>query len=138
MAEMTEFRKVDVAAGEDTAGPAFAIGQSLAAPLLYRRCDPAELPFRKGKPCRLLIPKLPSTATVAHGRDGWKCDLPDGPARDAHAWKADIYCLRPRYPALCLFKHRRWQLNGQRSIFIHEGGAVPQSGGSPRGSSGVV
>ena len=44
-AEMTELRKIDVAAGKDTAGPAFAVGQSLAAPLLYRRCDPAELPF---------------------------------------------------------------------------------------------
>jgi Lon-like LonC helical domain len=42
---MTELRKIDVAAGIDTAGPAFAVGQSLAAPLLYRRCDPAELPF---------------------------------------------------------------------------------------------
>ena len=42
---MTELRKIDVAAGKDTAGPAFAVGQSLAAPLLYRRCDPAELPF---------------------------------------------------------------------------------------------
>jgi lon-related putative ATP-dependent protease len=45
MAEMTELRKVDVAAGGDMACPAFAIGQLLAAPLLYRRCDPAELPF---------------------------------------------------------------------------------------------
>jgi hypothetical protein len=44
-AEMTELRKIDVAAGKGTAGPAFAVGQSLAAPLLYRRCDPAELPF---------------------------------------------------------------------------------------------
>ena len=42
---MTELRKIDVAAGKGTAGPAFAVGQSLAAPLLYRRCDPAELPF---------------------------------------------------------------------------------------------
>src|ERR1700731_5483950 len=46
---------------------------------------------------------------------GGNATFPIGPARDAHAWKADIYCLRPRYPALCLFKHRRWQLNGQRS-----------------------
>jgi peptide/nickel transport system substrate-binding protein len=42
---MTELRKIDVAAGKDTAGPAFAVGRSLAAPPLYRRCDPAELPF---------------------------------------------------------------------------------------------
>jgi hypothetical protein len=42
---MTELRKIDVAAGKDTAAPAFAVGQSLAAPLLYRRCDPTELPF---------------------------------------------------------------------------------------------
>ena len=45
MAEMTELPKADVAVGGDTAGPAFTIGQSLAAPLLYRRCNPAELPF---------------------------------------------------------------------------------------------
>ena len=45
MAEMTELPKADIAVGGDTACPAFAIGQSLAAPLLYRRCDPAELPF---------------------------------------------------------------------------------------------
>jgi AAA domain len=45
MAEMTELPKADVAVGGDTACRAFTIGQPLAAPLLYRQCDPAELPF---------------------------------------------------------------------------------------------
>jgi hypothetical protein len=57
----------------------------------------------------LAEPFLDTTAVLKlNGSEGWKCDLPDWPGRDAHAWKADIYCLRPRYPALCLFKHRRW------------------------------
>jgi hypothetical protein len=34
---MTELRKIDVAAGKDTAGPAFAVGQSLAPPLTAYR-----------------------------------------------------------------------------------------------------
>jgi len=53
MAEMTELPKADVAVGGDTACPAFAIGQSLAAPLLYRRCDP---PLAMSGPCARVTP----------------------------------------------------------------------------------
>lgn len=42
---MTELREADAVAGRDTVDPAFALGQPLPAPLLYRRCEPAELPF---------------------------------------------------------------------------------------------
>src|SRR5438128_6459746 len=44
MAEATEFRETDLAAGGDGAGPP-ALGKALPVALLYRRCDPAELPF---------------------------------------------------------------------------------------------
>jgi predicted ATP-dependent protease len=42
---MAELRKTDTAAGGNEAAAAFAPGQPLSAALLYRRCDPAELPF---------------------------------------------------------------------------------------------
>src|SRR6516164_1039120 len=41
---MAELRETDTAAGGNEAA-AFAPGQPLSAALLYRRCDPAELPF---------------------------------------------------------------------------------------------
>jgi lon-related putative ATP-dependent protease len=42
---MAELRETDTAAGGNVAAAAFAPGQPLSAALLYRRCDPAELPF---------------------------------------------------------------------------------------------
>ena len=42
---MAELRETDTAAGGNEAAAAFAPGQPLSAALLYRRCDPAELPF---------------------------------------------------------------------------------------------
>ena len=42
---MAELRETDTAAGGNEAAEAFALGQPLSAALLYRRCDPAELPF---------------------------------------------------------------------------------------------
>ena len=38
-------RLADVGAGLQPAGPGFALGRALPPDLLYRRCDPAELPF---------------------------------------------------------------------------------------------
>src|SRR6266540_142416 len=38
-------RAADVGAGAQPAGAGFALGQALPPALLYRRCDPAELPF---------------------------------------------------------------------------------------------
>ncbi len=35
----------DAAGGPQPAGPGFALGEALAPSLLYRRCDPSELPF---------------------------------------------------------------------------------------------
>src|SRR5713226_4005043 len=42
---MAELRETDTAAGGNGAVAAFALGQPLSTALLYRRCDPAELPF---------------------------------------------------------------------------------------------
>src|SRR5260370_26404146 len=42
---MADFRGPDTAAGGNGAVAAFAFGQPLSTALLYRRCDPAELPF---------------------------------------------------------------------------------------------
>src|SRR5271166_2285509 len=44
MARASELRGTDLAAGRDGTG-AFALGKPLSAALLYRRCEPAELPF---------------------------------------------------------------------------------------------
>ena len=43
--KMAELREINTAAGGNGAAAAFALGQPLSAALLYRRCDPAELPF---------------------------------------------------------------------------------------------
>ncbi len=42
---MAELREIDTAGGGNGAAAAFASGQPLPVALLYRRCDPAELPF---------------------------------------------------------------------------------------------
>jgi hypothetical protein len=41
----SKFRESDTATGGNGVAAAFALGQPLPAALLYRRCDPAELPF---------------------------------------------------------------------------------------------
>jgi Lon-like LonC helical domain len=45
MTQETAVRDPDLAAGSAAAGPRFEPGHALATALLYRRCDPAELPF---------------------------------------------------------------------------------------------
>jgi len=45
MSDQPAFRAADPQAGLHPAGPSFALGNALPAALLYRRCDPAELPF---------------------------------------------------------------------------------------------
>jgi lon-related putative ATP-dependent protease len=45
MTEATELREADAEAAGTAAGGAFELGQPVPVPLLYRRCDPAELPF---------------------------------------------------------------------------------------------
>jgi lon-related putative ATP-dependent protease len=45
MPEITEMREVDAADEKHRASRSFTLGQSLPASLLYRRCNPAELPF---------------------------------------------------------------------------------------------
>jgi hypothetical protein len=42
---VTELREADAEAAGTAAGGAFKLGQPVPVPLLYRRCDPAELPF---------------------------------------------------------------------------------------------
>src|ERR1700738_5655552 len=45
MTEVTELRDADAEAAGTAAAGAFKLGQPVPVPLLYRRCDPAELPF---------------------------------------------------------------------------------------------
>ena len=45
MTEATELTAADVSRARDAATPTFALGEPLPVSLLYRRCDPAELPF---------------------------------------------------------------------------------------------
>ena len=45
MSDQPAARASDATSGRGLAGPSFEIGRQLPPPLLYRRCDPAELPF---------------------------------------------------------------------------------------------
>jgi lon-related putative ATP-dependent protease len=45
MKEASELRPADISATENAAAPTFVLGEPVPVPLLYRRCDPAELPF---------------------------------------------------------------------------------------------
>src|SRR5260370_33263642 len=48
MTEVTELREADADAAGTAAGGAFKLGRPVPVPLLFRRCDPAELPFAVG------------------------------------------------------------------------------------------
>ena len=45
MTDQTAARVLDNTVGSQVAGPRFELGRPLPPALLYRRCDPAELPF---------------------------------------------------------------------------------------------
>jgi hypothetical protein len=45
MAQGSGLREADPVAGQASAEPAFTMAEALPPALLYRRCDPAELPF---------------------------------------------------------------------------------------------
>jgi hypothetical protein len=58
-------------------------------------------------------------------------------ACDDRGSKPVIGGLNPQHPMLRLFKPRRWQLNGQRFIFSHEGCRCLHRG-PPHGRRGVA
>jgi lon-related putative ATP-dependent protease len=45
MTEIADLREADLVVAKSGTSPGFALGKPLPVPMLYRRCDPAELPF---------------------------------------------------------------------------------------------